>query len=233
MMTRMSLCKLRIVDSMSSNISATKLDDREREALFLSAIQMLEYDSVIYSTNSLTGFLWYARLQAPLPGYIFLVNELRQRNTGQLCERAWKGLCDSYDHRGLSRNAKSPMHTAFGKMVIKAWDAHEKAELQLGRTVQPPKLVTFLRQCLSLNAEKHQVPSNSQQGSDTTRTESDAGVAGINCRSGLDNRDQSPGIMFHEDTMFPSLDPTNQTYGIDILGYNETDWAYLTLSGGS
>lgn len=72
MATRASLCKRRIINFMRRGILVSSLDDRERDALFLCAIQMLEYDDVIYTTESLRGFLWYTRLQGPLPGYIFL-----------------------------------------------------------------------------------------------------------------------------------------------------------------
>ena len=95
MATRAWLCKLRVIDFMCRGNPAANLEDRERDAIFLCAIQMLEYDDVILTTESLRGFLWYTQLQVPLSGYIFLASELRQRTVGELCERAWKAICNN------------------------------------------------------------------------------------------------------------------------------------------
>lgn len=67
---------------MSRGVSATTLENRERDALFMTAIEMLEYDNIIHTGPSLRNFLWYTQLLVPLPGYDFLVGELRQRTTG-------------------------------------------------------------------------------------------------------------------------------------------------------
>ncbi|KAE8387972.1 fungal-specific transcription factor domain-containing protein [Aspergillus alliaceus] len=131
MMARMSLCRLRIVEFMCRGVCATNLADQERGFLFMTAIEMLEYDNIIHTTDNLQNFLWYTQLLVPLPGYVFL-----------LCERAWKAIFDNHNHRCLIRKLQSPMHFAFGRMLIKAWNAREEAELQLGRNIQPPELNT-------------------------------------------------------------------------------------------
>jgi hypothetical protein len=145
MMTRQALCKLRIIDFMCRGISSESLEQPERDALFAEAIHVVEYDSMLLSNDSLGGFSWYMQMHFPLPAYIFLVSELRARKTGELCERAWEVMLENHERRGLMRNLRSPMHIAFGSMFVKAWDAREAAEAQMGNQLQAPKLITLLR----------------------------------------------------------------------------------------
>ncbi|GAD92892.1 hypothetical protein NCU04390 [Paecilomyces variotii No. 5] len=143
LMTRMLLCRLRVLGAMSPRVTIT---DQERGGLFTAAIEMLEYDNTIQSNETLSCFLWSTRLQAPVQANILLANQLRECGTGLLCERAWKALSDNYEHRELARNIRSPMHAAFKNKVLRAWDAHEEAERRLGRSVRPPRVIALLRQ---------------------------------------------------------------------------------------
>ncbi|KAE8369128.1 fungal-specific transcription factor domain-containing protein [Aspergillus caelatus] len=233
MMARVSLCRLRIVDFMSRGVSATTLEDRERDALFMTAVEMLECDNVIHTTPNLRNFLWYTQLLVPLPGYVFLVGELRQRTTGELCERAWKAICGNYNHRGLIRKLRSPMHVAFGRMLLKAWNAHEEAELQLGRNLQPPQLVTLLRERVAQQASTSQSkPGLAGNGStDPVRTTTDSPVTGTRMWAGdnpvLDRMGQPSENASNEDLTFPSLHSASQMYDEVFADQNDVDWSSL------
>ncbi|KAB8270239.1 fungal-specific transcription factor domain-containing protein [Aspergillus minisclerotigenes] len=224
MMARVSLCRLRIVDFMSRGVSATTLENRKRDALFMTAIEMLEYDNIIHTAPSLRNFLWYTQLLVPLPGYVFLVGELRQRTTGELCERAWKAICVNYNHRGLIRKLRSPMHVAFGRMLLKAWDAHEEAELQLGRNVQPPQLVTMLREHLAGNGS-----------TDSVKTTNGGPIAGtrmwVDDNPGIDRMGRPSAIMSNEDSIFPSLHSASQMFDEVSPDPNDVDWSYIMQPG--
>ncbi|KJK64293.1 specific transcription factor domain protein [Aspergillus parasiticus SU-1] len=237
MMARVSLCRLRIVDFMSRGVSATTLEYRERDALFMTAIEMLEYDNTIHTTPSLRNFLWYTQLLVPLPGYVFLVGELRQRTTGELCERAWKAIYGNYNHRGLIRKLRSPMHVAFGHMLLKAWNAHEEAELQLGRNVQPPQLVTLLRERVALQTStSHSKPDLARNGStDSVGTTNGGPVAGtrmwVDDNTGLDRMGRPSEVMSNKDSMFPSLHSASQMFDEVSPDQNDVDWSYLMQPG--
>ncbi|KAF5864377.1 hypothetical protein ETB97_007939 [Aspergillus alliaceus] len=225
MMARMSLCRLRIVEFMCRGVCTTNLADQERGFLFMTAIEMLEYDNIIHTTDNLRNFLWYTQLLVPLPGYIFLVSELRQRTTGELCERAWKAIFDNHNHRCLIRKLQSPMHFAFGRMLIKAWSAREEAELQLGRNIQPPELVTRLRQHMSQNTQ----PSRSAPGLEDKDTTAGTGmwVGNTPVPNGVG---LLAGMMFDEDPVFPSVDSPNHLYE-DVTPDQNDSWSYFMQSG--
>src|SRR4029434_7520018 len=96
------------------------------------------------------GFRWYTYAHFPLPAYLCLVSELRHRTTGDLCERAWAVMIENHERRGLlRRHNRNPLHIAFGRYFVKAWDAREAAELQLGRSLATPKIVLLLRNTLA------------------------------------------------------------------------------------
>ncbi|KND87894.1 putative transcriptional regulatory protein [Tolypocladium ophioglossoides CBS 100239] len=164
-MTRQNLCKMRLINLLvrMHNPEAVPLKEIERESLFLEATQMIEYDNVVQSSESLQPFKWYSMHHFPFPAYMFLVQELRNRISGAPVERAWEAITANYDLRGLLNNLHSPMHTAFGGIFIKAWDAHAAAQKSSGRQVSPPRFIHALRERAEkrrkARAENRQDPS--------------------------------------------------------------------------
>lgn len=156
LMTRSQMCKLKIMSgffraAISFNSAArtstpSKLPSAESDALFVEAIKMIEYDGMMFNHESLKGFRWYMMMQFPFPAYVCLLSGLRERTTGELCERAWDAICLHHERRQIMGHLRTPLHVAFAPLFVKAWDAREAAEIQLGRTIAPPKLVTLLRQ---------------------------------------------------------------------------------------
>ncbi|AEO55474.1 hypothetical protein MYCTH_2299338 [Thermothelomyces thermophilus ATCC 42464] len=150
LMTRQALCKLRIIDFLCRTANANHVDQGERDSYFMEALRMVEYDNALQSSDMLQGFRWYTYAHFPLPAYLCLVSELRHRTTGELCERAWNVMIENHERRGLLRRLnRNPLHIAFGHYFLKAWDAREAAELQLGRSLPTPKVVTLLRATLA------------------------------------------------------------------------------------
>lgn len=155
LMTRQALCKLRIIDFLCRTANTDNVDQSERDSYFMEALRMVEYDNIIQSSDMLQGFRWYTYAHFPLPAYLCLVSELRHRTTGELCERAWDVMIENHDRRGLLRRLnRNPLHIAFGRYFVKAWDAREAAELQLGRSLATPKVITLLRATLAKTAPK-------------------------------------------------------------------------------
>lgn len=147
-MTRQALCKMRIISFLvrMHNADHVPLKEMERDNLFLQATQMIEYDNVVQSSESLRPFKWYSMHHFPFPAYMFLVQELRHRVSGPMVERAWDAISKNHQLRGLLNNYHSPMHVAFGGHFIKAWDAHEAALIAAGKPVQRPSFLGLLQE---------------------------------------------------------------------------------------
>lgn len=146
-MTRQQLCKMRIISYLvrKHDSESMPLKEIEREDLFLQATQMIEYDNVVQSSESLQPFKWYSMHHFPFPAYMFLVNELRNRCAGPMVERAWEAISYNHDLRGLLNNLHNPMHLAFGGLFIKAWDAHADALRNSDKQAVEPRFLQVLR----------------------------------------------------------------------------------------
>ncbi|KAJ5935009.1 hypothetical protein N7466_004556 [Penicillium verhagenii] len=235
---RISLCKLRVVDFMCRSTQATKSPDQERDDIFMAAVQMIEWDNEIYTAKELQGFRWYTRFQAPMSGFFFILNELRQRTTGPLCERAWKAIFNDHEHRGLVRNVNSPMHAAFKKAILKAWEAHEKAEAQKDRVVEAPELILTLRRAYLSKGVHPQMQSDPVQASSATappQVDQVNSLASMSTFAYMDAQPgieyQPPGLDFDVNQLFSTLDTGSQIYDQGMMGFDETDWSSLMQSG--
>ncbi|KAH6895322.1 fungal-specific transcription factor domain-containing protein [Thelonectria olida] len=146
-MTRQALCKMRIINFLvrMHDSDPLPLMDIERDNLFLQATQMIEYDNIVQSSESLRPFKWYSMHHFPFPAYMFLVQELRHRVVGPMVERAWDAISKNHTLRGLLNNYHSPMHIAFGGHFIKAWEAHEAALVSAGKPVERPSFLELLK----------------------------------------------------------------------------------------
>lgn len=165
LMTRQALSKLRIVDYFSRgyvqryqdpNAMPPGPDRAFRQSILEETIRIIEYDNVIHSQDSLSGFRWYTAFHFPFPAFTFLVQELRYITKGELCDRAWATIIENHDKRKMRNNLRSPLHTAIGGMMVKAWELHQAAEAQAGRMLPQPELITFLKDIV-----KKMKPANS------------------------------------------------------------------------
>ena len=147
-LTRQALCKMRVMSFLvrlhdSENMP---LKEVERDSLFTQAIQMIEYDNVVQSSESLKAFRWYAIHYFPFPAYMFLIQELRIRVSGPLVERAWEAVGANHDLRVHLNYLHSPMHRQFASHFLKSWDMHEEAQLRAGKQPIVPRFITLLRE---------------------------------------------------------------------------------------
>ncbi|KAI2635324.1 hypothetical protein GGS21DRAFT_515280 [Xylaria nigripes] len=148
LMTRANICKLRVYSGFfhAAITAPSTLPAAENEVILTEAIRMLEYDSMIQANERLKGFLWYTKMHFPFPAYVFLLTDLRNRTTGDLCERAWETIFGHAERRKMITITQTPLHLAFSTLFVKAWDAREAAEAANGRTLAPPKLISLMRQ---------------------------------------------------------------------------------------
>jgi hypothetical protein len=156
-MTRQALCKMRVLNFLVrlSNADVMPLKEIEREDLFLQATQMVEYDNVVQSSQSLMPFRWYARHYFPFPAYMFLVQELRSRVSGPMVERSWDAIALNYDLRGLINDFHSPMHLAFKNTFLKAWDARQGALHAAGKEAVAPRFIIALQEHAEQRRREH------------------------------------------------------------------------------
>ena len=152
-MTRQALRKMRVMNFLvrMNNAEAMPFQEVEREDALLQATEMVEYDSLVHSSESLSPFRWYARNYFPFLAYMFLLQDLRYRISGPTAERAWSAITANYDLWGFPDNFHNPMHRAFKNSFVKAWGAHESAQRAAGKEVSTPRFITIMQE----EAEQH------------------------------------------------------------------------------
>lgn len=173
LMTRLAICKLRIFDYFcrgglqqypDPNAIPPGPDRDMRQSAFEEAVRVIEYDNHIQSHEALQGFKWYTLMHFPLPAFAFLATQLRYITSGDLCEKAWAAIIENYEKRNMGNNLKSPMHTAIGGMMLRAWDCHEQAEAQMGRSLQQPKNIAQIREVVRKIRAANKEASSAQRG---------------------------------------------------------------------
>ncbi|TPX07638.1 uncharacterized protein E0L32_010636 [Thyridium curvatum] len=270
LMTRQALCKLRVIAYLvrstpgaggppnhgpdgapvarpqaapgppNANTPPDEDGPGDRDALFLEAIRMIEYDNVLQSSEALRGFLWYTHMYFPLPGYMFLTRELRsprrQQAGDELVERAWAVIAENHERRGLARKLKSPVHLTFGSMFIKAWDAREAAEAAQGRALETPKFIELLRERFAKLKPKQTQAQQQQQAQQHQQGGPHAGmpvegslpggmqpIRGV----GVTASPAAQGAYLGDDSMpmFPTFDLQGYGMGNDMFG--GMDWSFM------
>lgn len=180
MITRQDLHKLQLLVNTSNVLTkSSPCSPKLRQWAFDVSIRMLEDDNVMQSTTSLQGWLWYTHMYFPFPAYMYLVDELKQSCTGKACSRAWEAMDRNHKLRGLVGPARraSPMHIAFGKHFLDAWEARVRAEGERGRLLQVPEFITMI-QGLQQNTQQQELQQTSGQLPGQTATGSMlAGIA--------------------------------------------------------
>lgn len=223
-MTRQALCKMRIIQFLvrSQGSDDVPLKQIERDSLFLQATQMIEYDNVVQSSESLRPFRWFSMHHFPFPAYMFLVLELKQRSSGPMVERAWDAISRNHDLRGLLNNFHSPMHIAFGSHFIKAWDIHEAELVKSGKPYTRPGFLAILRERADMrrqarreNRPEPEAPSGHRISVPRTQTTTPS----------ADSTEPQP-------MMTPPFDPASGTAHGPAASADDTemDWSYL-MSG--
>ncbi|KAJ4315664.1 hypothetical protein N0V84_008263 [Fusarium piperis] len=221
-MTRQALCKMRILSFLvrMHNADHVPLKEIERDNLFLQATQMIEYDNVVQSSESLRPFKWYSMHHFPFPAYMFLVQELRHRVSGPMVERAWDAISKNHQLRGLLNNYHSPMHIAFGGHFIKAWDAHEAALVAAGKPVQRPSFLGLLQERAEARrrakAENRPDPGLSQPqiGVPRSQAETPSSSSGFNSMAAGGQRANSGSVA-------SSDEPGEMDWTYLMSGYND------------
>lgn len=220
-MTRQALCKMRVLNFLvrMHNADVIPFKEVERESLFLQATQMIEYDNVVQSSDSLAPFKWYARHHLPFPAYMFLVQELRKRVNGPMVERAWDAIASNYELRGLLNNFHNPMHVAFKGTFTKAWDAYESAQRSLGKQPPVPRFIIILKDRSEQRRKGKIERQRAAQDAVNTTPRSQTSV---------------PGGAGNMHMMTPPVDPSPRSYSESqsSRGGNEPppenmDWSYV------
>lgn len=144
---------------------------KEKDKLFSWGVKKLEYHVTAQTMPTVSQFLWFTNMNAPMLGYIYVLNELRFRTTGELADEGWRQVEISiasrrtkFQNENLPVVNKSPMNMALSNMIVKAWDARHAACPHL----PVPQFITDMRR--ELPEKKWTGVKTASRGQSTTLT---------------------------------------------------------------
>ncbi|CAH0059311.1 unnamed protein product, partial [Clonostachys solani] len=158
--TRQSFCRIRIGSWLARYQAedAEALSDASRDMIFLEAIQFIEYDNILQSSEHLQQYRWYTGYHFPFPGYMVILMELRRRLAPSMIERGWTDAIEDTIERawtaiGENQRLRETIHrrpsfiqVTFGTQFLKAWEAYEEVVARGGKLVSPPSFLYQVRE---------------------------------------------------------------------------------------
>jgi hypothetical protein len=228
LMTKLGIAKLRLAPRHPA--STANLPAEEKDLLFRLSLESLEYHNEMMASSNLERFLWFVMRNFPFPAQVYLLCSLRYRTNDKLADRAWRLIEVRHKTQNMASYAnesrvwrmhkESAIHLAILNLLVKAWEAREKAQPGL----PTPGFIQELRQELAL--KRPPKSTNSSVGTEvTTPAVAPAGVAdqfaesykwfnpgSVDSNQGFDlmpglvtNDPQSMGWDFWNDLMQPTI----------------------------
>jgi hypothetical protein len=99
----------------------------ESDLLFNAALSFIQYVDVGFKSKFSSQMFTHLTSTYHIDAYIYVVSELRKRDSGPRIDLAWKLVDGLYaDHHELIDNAESPLFVALGNLVLEAWETRRK-----------------------------------------------------------------------------------------------------------
>ncbi|KAF2680491.1 hypothetical protein K458DRAFT_421427 [Lentithecium fluviatile CBS 122367] len=139
--------------------SRADIPQTEKDKLFRLAVQVVTYQNFCYTAKEMQGYLWHINSHFQWKGFIYVVNELRERTQGDEVDHAWKQVRLVFDFHPsfghvFSRRALS---IAVASFTLKAWDAYVSA-----RGVPEGGEPVFIKVLRARQAKRGTTPSSSE-----------------------------------------------------------------------
>lgn len=251
---RSAVCKMRLMAHHPSQYRGKSMPRSERDMLFATSVQMVEYDVLGKSTRALDVFSWHLDVAFQIDALVFMLIASRtQVPDAPLTQKAWHLVSEMYKCRpALLEDTKNELYAAVRALTLRAWEARE-ADLARHHCEQPlvPTIIHQLRARKARKMQHHARTtsvSSSIQGipPEASALHQLAGLATqVDTRYHEGTSRNPPAYMFGElnkneataataTTNFQMADMDQQFDGmfsnfsadIDISGWAPVDWDY-------
>ncbi|VTO92923.1 unnamed protein product [Fusarium graminearum] len=100
---------------------------QESDLLFNAALSFIQYVDMGFKSKFSSQMFTHLTSTYHIDAYIYVVSELRKRDSGPRIDLAWKLVDGLYaDHHELINNTESPLFVALGNLVLEAWETRRK-----------------------------------------------------------------------------------------------------------
>lgn len=124
---RSAVCKMRLMAHHPSQYKGKEMPRSERDMLFATSVQMVEYDVLGKSTRALDVFSWHLDVAFQIDALVFMLIASRtQPPDAVLACRAWHLVAEMYRHRpALLDDTRNELYAAVRALTLRAWAARE------------------------------------------------------------------------------------------------------------
>ena len=110
------------------------------------ALSMLECDTKLRTSPLTKVYRWLLDFHVPAVAFDHILNSLRKRPTEDYAERAWDAMSNNYEARTILPNiVKQNNVVFFTQIVLQALEKREALLRQQKKPLEPPQIVTDMR----------------------------------------------------------------------------------------
>jgi hypothetical protein len=223
-MTKSVICTMRLMAHHPHQYpdKGASMPQKEKDMLFSESLKELEIATMRHSNKIVRGFQWHIHVHFSLNAFIYVLNELRHRTTGDQVDRAWQQVEASFENRPeMLQETKNSLYYAIRNLTLKAWAKREEAGglYQDPHQLTPPRFISVLRSQRNIAAPP--APAQPQQ---TVEWRGDNLSASSTQMVGY-NSSTAPGYSAYD---FGADQWKNMDFGYDINMPDITpnDWEY-------
>ncbi|KAL9090538.1 MAG: hypothetical protein Q9165_005299 [Trypethelium subeluteriae] len=163
--TRGFLAKNRFLEQSSRfTRSSVQQTDMQRNTAVSHALRILECDTKLMTSPLTKGYIWLVQFYFPFPEYLHIAQDLRKRPFQELAEKSWEVMSDNYEARFMDLGQyDNPIFKIFTRTILQAWEVRVAAFRQLDKPLEPPRIVSHMKQ--EMEQMKPTAPDNSTEQS--------------------------------------------------------------------
>lgn len=248
---RSAVCKMRLMAHHPSQYKDRAMPQSERDMLFATSVQMVEYDVLGKSTRGLDAFSWHLDVSFQIDALVFMLIASRtQAPDAPLTKKAWRLVAEVFKYRPtLLEDGRNELYAAVRALTLRAWEAREAecARCQLA-PLEVPGVVAKLRErkerkkrsasisaplsAVSIPSEAsalHQLAGLATQVDTRFHEGAPAGLVfnGVGVGAGLTGVDPMENPFRADlDLQFDGMFSSFGTADIDVSGWAPVDWDY-------
>lgn len=125
-LSRAVICTMRFIAHNPDQYEdkGANMPEKEKDLLFDNCVKVISYQNMAFIIKGTQGFAWHVNMHFQWKAFIYILNELRYRTSGEDAERGWQQVQMVYErHPDFVADSKRALPVAVGNLAIKAWEA--------------------------------------------------------------------------------------------------------------
>jgi hypothetical protein len=106
------------------------MPEEEKQKIFEICLAMIEQDNLLHSLDCIRGFLWFIESEFQVDAFVYLLSELRRRDSEPITEKAWSDISKAFEHHPNLASDKNPLNVAIRNLTLKSWESWENRAWQ-------------------------------------------------------------------------------------------------------